>query len=36
MKIAIVIAAAIVGAGAVGISAIEHSAKQVPTNRFTP
>ena len=34
--IAIVIAAAIVGAGVVGISAIEHSATQVPTNRFTP
>jgi hypothetical protein len=34
--IAIAIAAAIVGAGTVGISAIEHSATQVPANRFTP
>ena len=40
--IAIAIAAAIVGAGTVGISAIEHSAtqehsaRQVPANRFTP
>lgn len=34
--IAIAIAVAIVGAGAVGIIAIEHSATQVPTNRFTP
>ena len=34
--IAIAIAAAIVGAGTVGIGAIEHSATQVPTNRFTP
>jgi hypothetical protein len=34
--IAIAIAMAIVGAGAFGISAIEHSATQVPTNRFTP
>jgi hypothetical protein len=34
--IAIAIATAIVGAGAFGISAIEHSATQVPTNRFTP
>jgi hypothetical protein len=30
------ITAAIVGAGAVGISAVEHSAAQVPTDRFTP
>jgi hypothetical protein len=34
--IAMAIAAAIVGAGAVGIDAIEHSATQAPTNRFTP
>ena len=40
--IAIAIAASIVGAGTVGISAIEysaaqeHSATQVPPNRFTP
>ena len=34
--IAIAIAAAIVGAGSVGIGAIEHSATQVPANRFTP
>ena len=34
--IAIAIAAAIVGAGTVGIGAIEHSATQVPANRFTP
>ena len=37
--IAIAIAAAIVGAGTVGISAIEHSAThvtQVLANRFTP
>jgi hypothetical protein len=36
VAIAIAIAMAIVGAGAFGISAIEHSATQVPTNRFTP
>ena len=36
--IAIAIAAAIVGAGTVGIGAIEQvdSATQVPANRFTP
>jgi hypothetical protein len=34
--IAIAIVVAIVGAGAFGIGAIEHSATQVPTNRFTP
>ena len=34
--IAIAIAMAIVGSGAFGISAIEHSATQVATNRFTP
>jgi hypothetical protein len=34
--IAIAIAVAIVGAGAFGIGAIEHSATQVPANRFTP
>ena len=34
--IAIAIAVAIVGAGAFGISAVEHSATQVSTNRFTP
>ena len=36
VTIAIAIAAAIVGAGTVGIGAIEHSATQVPANRFTP
>ena len=35
--IAIAIAVAIVGAGAFGISAVEHSATQmISTNRFTP
>jgi hypothetical protein len=34
--IAMPIAMAIMGAGAFGISAIEHSATQVPANRFTP
>ena len=33
---AIAIAMAIMGAGAFGISAVEHSATQVSTNRFTP
>ena len=30
------IALGIIGAGAVGISAIDNSATQAPTNRFTP
>ena len=34
--VAIAIAIAFVGASAFGISAIEHSATQVPANRFTP
>ncbi len=34
--IAIAIAIAFVGASACGISAVEHSATQVPANRFTP
>jgi hypothetical protein len=34
--VAIAIAVAIVGATAVGIAAIEHSATQIPTNRVTP
>ncbi len=34
--IAIAFVMAIVGAGAFGISAVEHSATQVPTHRFTP
>jgi hypothetical protein len=34
--IGIAIAMAFVSASAFGISAVEHSAPQVPTNRFTP
>jgi hypothetical protein len=34
--IAIATAVAIVSAGAVGISAVEHSATQAPAKRFTP
>ena len=34
--IAIATAVAIVSAGAVGISAVEHSAAQAPAKRFTP
>jgi hypothetical protein len=36
VTIAIAIAAAIVGAGAVGITAIEQTATQVAPHRFTP
>ena len=36
VAIAMAIAAAIVGASAFGIYAVEHSATQVPTNRVTP
>ena len=36
LGIATAIALGIMGAGAVGISAIDNSATQVPTNRFTP
>ena len=36
LGIAVAIAMGIVGAGAFGISAVEHSATQVRTNRFTP
>ena len=35
LGIATAIALGIVGAGAVGISAIDNSATQAPTNRFT-
>jgi hypothetical protein len=34
--LAIAITVAIVGAGAVGIAAVEHSAMQVRSNRVTP
>jgi hypothetical protein len=34
--VAITIATAFVAATAFGISAVQHSAPQVPTNRFTP
>jgi hypothetical protein len=34
--IGIAVAVAIVGAGAIGISAIEHGGTHVPTDRFAP
>jgi hypothetical protein len=36
LGIATAVALGIMGAGAVGVSAIDNNATQVPTNRFTP